>query len=56
MKHSIKEDATYNREVLPLVKYAKTHEDRNCLLITYYEEGTGEGIPEMPVWKWLMDV
>jgi hypothetical protein len=34
MKHSIKEDATYNREVPLPVKYDKTHEDRNCLLIT----------------------
>ena len=25
------------------------------LLITYDEEGTEEGIPVMPVWKWLME-
>lgn len=56
MKHRIKEDASYNREVPPLVKYAKVHEDWNCLLITYDKEGTGEGIPVVPVWKWLMDV
>ena len=27
-----------------------------CLLITYDEEGTEEGIPVVPVWKWLMGV
>jgi hypothetical protein len=41
--------------LLPLAKYAKAHEDRKCLLITYDEEGTEEGIPVVPVWKWLME-
>ena len=54
VSYSIKEETTYNREVPPLVKYAKTHEDWKCLLITYDEEGTEEGIPVVPVWKWLM--
>ena len=36
--------------------YAKAHEDWKCLLITYDEEGTEEGIPVVPVWKWLMEV
>ncbi len=54
--YSIKEDNTYNREVSPLAKYAKTHEDWKCLLITYDEEGTEEDIPVVPVWKWLMGV
>ncbi len=31
-------------------------EDWKCLLITYDEEGTEEGIPVVPVWKWLMEV
>ena len=56
MSFSIKEDATHNREVPPLVKYAKAHEDWKCLLITYDEDGTEEGIPVVPVWKWLMEV
>jgi len=50
------DETTYNREVPPLVKYAKAHEDWKCLLITYDEEDTEEGIPVMPVWKWLMKV
>lgn len=54
VSYSIKEDSTYNREVPPLVKYAKAHEDWKCLLITYDEEGTEEEIPMVPVWKWLM--
>lgn len=56
VSYSIKEDATYNREVPPLAKYAKAHKDWKCLLITYDEEGTEEGIPVVPVWKWLMEV
>ena len=55
MSFSIKEDATHNREVPPLVKYAKAHGDWNCLLITYDEEGTEEGILVVAVWKWLME-
>ena len=54
VSYSIKEEATHNREVAPLVKYSKTHEDWTCLLITYDEEGAEEGIPVIPVWKWLM--
>ena len=56
VSYSIKEETTYNREVTPLVKYVKAHEDWKCLLITYDDEGTEEGIPVVPVWKWLMEV
>ena len=56
VSYSIKNVNTYNREVPPLVKYAKAHQDWNCLLITYDEEGMEEGIPIVPVWKWLMEV
>ena len=52
--YSIKDETTYNREIPPLVKYAKAHEDWKCLLITYDEEGPEEGIPVVPVWKWLI--
>jgi hypothetical protein len=55
VSYSIKDGATYSREVPPLVKYAKAHEDWKCLLITYDEEGREEGIPVVPVWKWLME-
>ena len=54
VSYSIKEENTYNREVPPLLKYAKAHEDWNCLLITYDEEGKEEGIPVLPVWKWAL--
>ena len=54
VSYSIKNDSTYNREMPPLVKYAKAHKDWNCLLITYDEEGADEGIPVVPVWKWLI--
>lgn len=54
VSYSIKEESTYNREVQPLVKYAKAHEEWKCLLITYDEESTKEGIPVVPVWKWLL--
>ena len=56
VSYSIKDETTYNREVPPLAKYAKAHEDWKCLLITYDEEGTEEGIPVVPAWKWLMQV
>ena len=56
VSYSIKDVTTYNREVPPLVKYAKAHEDWKCLLITYDEEGTEKGISVVPVWKWLMEV
>ena len=49
VSYSIKNDSTYNREMPPLVKYAKAHKDWNCLLITYDEDGTEEGIPVVPV-------
>ena len=54
-KDVIKDETTYNREVPPLAKYAKAHNDWKCLLITYDEEGTEEGIPVVPAWKWLME-
>ena len=56
VSYSINEEATFNREVSPQVKYSKAHEDWKCLLITFDEEGTEEGISVVPVWKWLMDV
>ncbi len=56
VSYNIREETTYNREMLPLVKYAKAHEDWKCLLITYDEEGTEEGRPVVPMWKWLMEV
>ena len=55
VSYSVREDATYSREVSPLVKYAKAHQDWRCLLITYDEEGMEEGIPVVPVWKWLTE-
>ncbi len=55
VSYTIKEEATYNREVPPLIKYAKAHPDWQCLLIAYDEESTAEGIPVVPVWKWLME-
>ena len=51
MPYNIKDDTTRNREVLPLVKYAKAHEDWKCLLITYDEKGTEGRIPVVSVWK-----
>jgi predicted AAA+ superfamily ATPase len=56
VSYSIKDDSTYNREVAPLVKYAKAHNDWKCLLITYDEDSTEEGISVVPVWKWLIGV
>ena len=53
VSYSIKEDNTYNREVPPLVKYAKAHKDWKCLLITYDEVDAIEGIRVVSVWKWL---
>ena len=54
VSYSITDQMTKDREVPPLVKYAKAHEDWQCLLITYDEEGTEQGIPIVPVWKWMM--
>ena len=56
VSYSIMDETTYNREVPPLVKYAKAHEDWKCLLITYDEERVEKGIPVVPVWKWLTEV
>ena len=56
VSYSIKDETTYNREIPPLVKYAKAHEDWKCLLITYDEESSEEGMPVVPVWKWLTEV
>ena len=56
VSYSIKDQMTWEREVQPLVKYSKGHQDWKCMLITYDEESTEEGIPVVPVWKWLMDV
>lgn len=54
VSYSIKDQMTREREVPPLVKYAKGHNDWKCLLITYDEESTDEGISVVPVWKWLL--
>ncbi len=54
VSYSIKDQMTWDREVPPLVKYAKGHQGWKCLLITYDEEGNEEGITIMPVWKWLL--
>ena len=42
--YSIKDQTTREREVPPLVKFAKGHEDWKCLLITYDEEEMEKGI------------
>ena len=54
VSYSIKDQMTREREVPPLVKYAKGHQDWKCLLITYDEESIEEGISVVPVWKWLV--
>lgn len=55
VSYSIKEEATRNREVIPLINYAKTHQDWKCLIITYDEESTEEGVCIIPIWKWLLE-
>ena len=54
VSYSIKDQMTWDREVPPLVKYAKGHQGWKCQLITYDEESLEEGIPVVPVWKWLL--
>ncbi len=54
VSYSIKDYATWDREVPPLMKYAKAHPDWKCLLITYDEESTEESLSVLPVWKWLL--
>ena len=54
--YNMKGETTNNRDEPPRAKYAKAHENWKCLLITYDEEGTEEGIPVVPVWKWLMEM
>lgn len=55
VSYNIKEEATRNREVIPLINYAKTHQDWKCLIITYDEESMEEGVCIIPVWKWLLE-
>ncbi len=54
VSYSIADQVTRDREMQPLVKYAKAHRDWNCMLITYDEEGVEQGVPVVPVWKWLL--
>ncbi len=54
VSYSMKEQTTWDREIPPLAKYASKNPDWQCLLITYDEEGTEEGINIIPVWKWLL--
>ena len=54
VSYSTKDQMTWEREVSPLVKYSKGHQDWKCLLITYDEESNEEGISIIPVWKWLL--
>ena len=54
VSYSIKDEKTRNREVSPLLKYAKAHTEWKCLLITYDEECVEEEISVVPVWKWLL--
>lgn len=52
--YSIAGQTTKDREIPPLVKYGKSHPDWQCILITYDEEITEEGISVIPIWKWLL--
>lgn len=54
VSYSIMDQATKDREVLPLMKFAKTHKDWKCFIITYDEESSVHGISIVPAWKWLM--
>ena len=54
VSYSIKEKATWDREVSPLVKFNQRHPDWQCLLITYDEEEVEGETPVVPVWKWLL--
>ena len=54
VSYSIADEKTKERELSPLVRYSKQHPDWQCLLITYDEEGTENGIDVVPVWKWLL--
>ena len=54
VSYSIKDQQTWEREVSPLVKYAKRHPEWKNLLITYDEESSEENFSVIPVWKWLL--
>ena len=56
VSYSIMDETTRNREAAPLVKYAKTHPDWKCLLVTYDEEHPDVGVDVVPVWKWLLEI
>ena len=55
VSYSIKDQQTWEREVSPLVKYAKRHPEWKNLLITYDEESSEENFSVIPVWKWLLE-
>lgn len=60
VSYSIKDADTYERETIPLVHFAKTHKEWECLIITFEEKNSLEReevkIEVIPVWKWLLDL
>ena len=54
VSYSIRDKTTRDREMPPLAKYARNHPDWRCLLVTYDEEGTENGVHIVPAWKWLL--
>ena len=59
VSYSIKEEDTYNREVTPLVKFAKTNPDWTLFLVTMEENTTltvdGAIIRVVPAYKWALE-
>lgn len=59
VSYSIKDTDTYNREITPLVKFAKAHPDWTPLLVTMEEEDTiavdGVNIRVVPAYKWMLE-
>lgn len=58
VSYSIQDADTWQRELSPLLSFAKTHIDWHLLVITFDETGNvekeGVNINVVPIWKWLL--
>jgi predicted AAA+ superfamily ATPase len=52
---SVEQPQTRNREIRALKELAEEYPGATCTIVTWMDEGEEDGIPILPVWKWLLD-